>query len=494
MTLGPHGIHWHRNQTFWEFLNPYHQYITRCSHLLRQGEAVSDILYLTPEGAPHIFEAPPDAFEGDPRMRDRKGYAFDAVTPRILMMRATVDNGRIAFPDGSRYRLLVLPDVPTMTPEALACIERLVKAGATVLGNPPVKSPSLVNYPFCDTAVAASAGKLWGAAKPPAIVTRINHGSGAIYWGGDLDPAIGLYPTYAATAALLTGLGLTEDFSSPSGKLRYLHRQTADHDIYFVSNRSEQRIATEGVFRIDGLQPHLWDPLTGDTRVLEDYETQHGLTRVPLVFEPLQSFFVVFPHGSAGTEPPAIPKDNFPVFHQIARLEGAWDVAFDPARGGPSENTFDSLCDWSTHPEEGIRYYSGTATYRKTFDVSEAVLTNNSFIDLGTVRDLCRVHLNGKNLGIVWTAPWRVDISGVVRPAGNQLEIEVVNTWVNRLIGDQQPSNKDIRKVSWPSGLLGGKEHAAGRYSFVTHNYYKATSPLQPAGLLGPVLIVTSGS
>jgi alpha-L-rhamnosidase len=490
MTFGTHGIQWHRNMAFWNFLPDYHEYITRCSHILRQGEAVADVLYLTPEGAPHIFEPPADALEGISFMRDKKGFAFDAVTPRILAMRAVVENGRIAFPNGSKYRVLVLPDVPTMTPETLAKIQQLVQAGATVIGNPPSKSPSLVNYPTCDSAVSALAGTMWSGTVPPAVVTRINLGGGAIYWGGNLDPATDLYPSHTATAAVLTGLGLAEDFSSTSGKLRYCHRQTADRDIYFVSNRTAEKVVTQGCFRIEGLSPYLWDPLTGETRVLEDYKTENGLTRMPLAFEPQQSFFVVFPHNSAGTPHLAAPKDNFSFLYQVARLDGAWEVAFNPALGGTPAITFSQLIDWTQRPEEGIRYYSGIATYRKTFALPESALTSSTFLDLGTVRDICRVRLNGQDLGTVWTAPWRVDITGVGRATGNQLEIEVVNSWVNRLIGDQHPANKGVRTLAWPSGLLSASNYPAGRYTFATHNHFNASSPLRPAGLIGPVSIL----
>jgi hypothetical protein len=502
MTMGPYGVHWHRNQTFWDFLGPYHEYLARCSHTLRQGEAVADILYLTPEGAPHIFEPPADALtEGSrlqgkgSRLRDKKGYSFDAVTPRILAMRAVVENGRIAFPGGTAYRVLVLPDVPTMTPAALAKIEELVKAGATVIGNPPVKSPSLVDYPACDAAVAGLAGKMWGGTQVPAGVTRIDYGKGAIHWGGELDATDDIYPTYAATAKLLAGLGLPEDFSSPSGKLRFLHRKTADRDIYFVSNHSDEKVATEGVFRIDGLQPQLWDPVAGTTRALGDFQSKDGLTRVPLTFEPYQSFFVVFPHDSKDSKRPASQPGNFAASKPLVRLDGAWDVAFDPARGGPKNITFDSLTDWTKRPEDGIRFYSGVATYRKSFDVPglDPEKSGKTWLDLGRVFDLCRVRLNGRDLGIVWTAPWRVDITEALRPTGNQLEIEVVNAWANRLIGDQKPGNKGVRKVSWPSGLLGGQEFPAGRYTFVTHNQFKASTPLLPAGLIGPVSVLATG-
>ena len=496
MTLGPHGIHWGRNQPFWDMLPDYHRYIARCSHLLRQGEAVADILYLTPEGAPHIFEAPADATDGPTTMRDKKGYSFDAVSPRILAMRAAVEDGRITFPGGSKYRVLVLPDVPTMTPETLEKIDQLVQAGATVIGKPPVKSPSLVNYPACDTAVSTLAGTLWGDTLPPAVVTGINCGSGTIYWGGDLNPSGGaLYPAYSATAALLSGLGLSQDFTSPSGKLRFVHRRTADRDVYFVSNRSEERVVTEGIFRLDGRQPELWDPTTGETRALEDYSYASGLTRVPLSFEPLQSFFVIFAQNPDGGTPPASPHANFAVLNHVTQLGGAWDVAFDPDMGGPAAITFAQLGDWSQRPEEGIRYYSGKATYRKTFDLPgfDPAVQNAFYLDLGTVHGISRVRMNGQDLGTVWTSPWRVNLTPALQATGNQLEIELANTWDNRLIGDHQPANTNVRTLSWPSGLLGGGEHSAGRYTFATAGFFDASSPLSPAGLVGPVTILTAG-
>jgi hypothetical protein len=494
MTMGPYGVQWHRNQTFWKFLPAYHEYLARCSHLLRQGEAVADILYLTPEGAPHIFEAPEDATEGVARMRDKKGYAFDAVTPRILAMRARVEDGRIAFPSGSKYRILVLPNIPTMTPETLATIKRLVEAGATVIGNPPVKSPSLVRYPACDVEVSGLAKSTWGGTRVPEEMTRVEIGKGELFWGGDLAPSSGGFPSYRATASLLFKLGLPEDFSSPSGKLRCIHRRTEDCDFYFVANRTEEQIVTDGIFRIAGRRPQLWDPVTGNTRQLADYEARDGMTSIPLSFEPYQSFFVVFPQGADRTAQPNLAATNFPTMERIGQLDGSWKVAFDPARGGPADVTLDRLRDWTDHPETGVRYYSGVATYRKRFDVRVAEDPSNNtrlYLDLGTVHDLCRVRLNGQDLGIVWTAPWRVDITAAVKVFDNQLEIDVVNGWANRLIGDLQEGNCAVRQLTWPSGLLGGKTFAAGRFTFVTHQHYKASSPLLPAGLLGPVTVLS---
>ncbi|MBT7297858.1 MAG: hypothetical protein HN849_00005, partial [Victivallales bacterium] len=417
------------------------------------------------------------------------------VTPRILSMRATVDGDRIAFPDGSKYRVLVLPGVSTMTPETLTKIDELVQAGATIIGNPPVESPSLVNYPACDTSVSTLATAMWGGATAPGSVTPVSRGSGTIYWGGNLDPGAALYPSYAATASVLAGLGLAEDFTSPSGKLRYQHRVTADRDIYFVSNRTGETLDTDGVFRVDGLAPKLWDPVSGKTRALEEYSSSGGVTTVPLTFKPAQSYFIVFPHSSSGSTPPTSPEDNFPAFSLASKLGGSWDVAFDPALGGPASVTFASLVDWTQRPEPGIRYYSGTATYTKNFDLPgyDPADGYDFFLDVGAFNGICEVRLNGQDLGSAWTAPWRVDITAALQATGNQLEIEVVNNWVNRLIGDQQPADKNVRSLSWPSGLLGGGSYGAGRYTFATTSPWAASSPLQSAGLLGPVSLLTSG-
>lgn len=170
-------------------------------------------------------------------------------------------------------------------------------------------------------------------------------------------------------------------------------------------------------------------------------------------------------------------------------------MSFDAAMGAPANITFDQLVDWTTRPETGIKYYSGAATYQKTFDLPEidATLSPRVFLDLGTVHDICRVTLNGQNLGTLWCSPWRVDITEASQRTGNVLQIEVANTWVNRLVGDEQSADSNVRTLSWPSGLLGGNSFQAGRYTFATWNHFNSSSSLLPAGLLGPVKVVVSG-
>lgn len=484
MAMGPYGVHWHRNLTWWHMVRPFHEYLTRCSSLMRQGKAVADILYLTREGAPTVFDSPASAQTGSPRMRDKRGYNFDAVSPRVLDMRATVEDGKIAFPGGTRYRVMVLPDSDTMTPGLLEKVTELVKAGATVIGNPPLKSPSLVGYPECDAKVGQLAEELWG--KQPQPERQV--GKGRIL---TTEVAPGeRYPHYDNTAAVLARMGVPEDFAA-DGPIRYGHRRTASAEIYFVSNTSTSKVETTCRFRVSDGVPELWDPVTGEIRPLPEFVCQGGLTNVPMAFEPHQSFFVVFSDKRA--ESVATPKQkNFADFKPIMQIDGPWQLAFEPKWGGPAKVEFDQLIDWSTHEDEGIRYYSGSATYRKEFGVPETTTgQSRTFLDLGTVHSICRVKLNGKDLGILWSPPWRVEVSDALEAGSNVLEIEVVNDWVNRLIGDQQPANAGVRNVTFANGLLGGQEFKAGRYTFTHQKFYEANAPLLPAGLLGPVRLIS---
>jgi hypothetical protein len=202
----------------------------------------------------------------------------------------------------------------------------------------------------------------------------------------------------------------------------------------------------------------------------------------------------------------AVASQNFPELKVTGEITGPWQVAFDPKWGGPkSPVTFDTLEDWTKRPEPGIKYFSGTAVYTKTFDLPDLKSkTKNSklFLDLGTVHALAEVWLNGKNLGVVWTAPWRVDISSAVKSKRNKLEVKVTNVWANRLIGDeQQPADCEYGKGDFGFGgplkafpdwfVKGQPRPSQERFTFTTWNYFNKNSPLVSSGLLGPVTICT---
>ena len=465
MQMGPYGVHWDRGQTWWPMVDAYHRYIARSSYMLRQGHAVADVLYLMPEGAPNVFQPPSSALDGKGRMMDRRGYNFDGCSAAALIKLADVHNGNITFPGGASYRLLVLPNWPTMTPELAGKIQSLVKAGATVIGNPPVRSPSLEHYPVCDQELALTVKDLWDTFETPATQTNRACGKGHLIWGGGPSSNSNLYPDYESTAAILRSQKISPDFTSP-GPIRYTHRSTPDREIYFVANRTDQAVQTSATFRAVATTPELWDAITGKIRPLPEFTSADGLTTIPLEFAPFESYFVVFPQDKAGVAVAGTNRKNFATLKTIATLPGPWTVSFDPAMGGPAQVQFEKLEDWSKRPEPGIKFYSGIATYRTTFELQSA--PTELLLNLGDVQVMARVRLNGRDCGTAWTAPWNVDISGAAKTGKNELEIEVANLWPNRMIGDAAE----------------GKQ-----FSKSTYRPYKASQPLLPSGLLGPVTI-----
>lgn len=282
-----------------------------------------------------------------------------------------------------------------------------------------------------------------------------------------------LYPEYSATADLLQKHGVPPDFESGEA-IRFIHRRTNEADIYLVANALPKTIETTCTFRKSDARPELWDPLSGTRRQLPQCEQRNGRTDVPLRFEAHQSFFVVFPkQASEDTSTPRNDR-NFPPLSQIAKIRGPWDVSFDTNLGGPDHVQFPALQDWTQRSEPGIKYYSGIATYQNTFNIPDKARRPGQplFLHLGLVHNMARVRVNGHDLGVVWCAPWQVEITDAVKPIGNHLKIDIANLWPNRLIGDQnQPPEKRVTWTTW--------------------NPYRADSPLLPSGLLGPVYFMS---
>jgi len=304
------------------------------------------------------------------------------------------------------YRLLVVPDGTPLRPEAAAKIAALEKAGATV----------------------ARGGS-------PVAVLRVPP---------DLE---------------YTGL-------SDAGELDWIHRRAGDVDIYFVASRWDPKEKVACTFRVAGKQPELWDPVTGEIRDAVAFRQENGRTTVPLEFNPRGSVFVIFRRPVSGN---GLAASNYPTVKPLTEITGPWEVSFDPHWGGPTKVTFDTLADWTKRPEEGIRYYSGTAVYRKKLTL--ASVSGRLWLDLGEVREIASVKLNGVDLGVVWTRPSRMDISRAARAGENDLEITVVNLWPNRMIGDDSlPPEK--------------------RRTETNLQKFGAATPLYPSGLLGPVEVL----
>ena len=450
------GNEFNRHNTWFSYMDLFTQYLKRCNYMLQQGRYVADVAYFIGEDAPKMT--------GITNPELPLGYSFDYINAEVVLTRLKVEHGRMVLPDGMSYRLLVLPELKTMRPELLEKITELVSQGAQILGPAPERSPSMEHYPVADAAVKKLAKTLWGGVNGTSLKLGV-FGKGKVLCGMDMHTA-------------LNTLGIKPDFNlnnaGPvlnSDPVLFIHRKTTEGDIYFVSNQSEKTITINPAFRITGMQPEIWDPVTGETRLLSRFSKQDGVTAVPLKLAPLQSLFVVF--RKAADQAPKDGTVNFPEAELVTTISTPWMVDFQDKLRGPQEPVaFNQLVDWTDRSEEEIKYYSGTAVYRNTFKGKEAKADEKIYLNIGEVKVMAKVLVNGTDVGGVWTAPWRVDITKAVKNGVNKVEISVANTWVNRLIGDS-------------------KLPAAERKTWTSTPMYNEKSKLQSSGMKGPVTVTS---
>ena len=515
MTMGQWGFHFERTITWWKQGKGWMDYISRCQFLLQQGRTVADIAYFTGESAPTSMR---DASPTPPA-----GYDYDAVNADVLLNGATVRNGRLTLTSGADYAALVLPaDDPHMTPQLLRRIAELIRAGATVVGAAPQRSPSLTGFPSCDAEVKTLAAGIWGQCDGKTTVEN-SSGRGWVIWGkplGEILAARNWKPDFEFTGA------------SPETRLEYAHRVVGETDIYFVSNQRQQADSAEVTFRVSGKVPELWHADTGVIERAPIWREKDGRTTVRLTFDPAGSVFVVFRTTAAGDHAVAAKLDadwrvalddkgglqvratgdgradfqmaghktlqavatNVPAPQTVA---GPWQLSFPPNWGAPASVTLEQLISWPDHADQGVRFFSGTAIYQKEIGIAAERLQaeRELWLDLGAVKNFAEVSLNGRDLGVLWKPPFRVNVTAAARPGKNQLAIKVTNLWPNRLIGDEQlPPDCEWNKkqlAAWPQWLLEGKPSPTGRLTFTTwHHWTKNMQPL-PSGLLGPVRLCT---
>ncbi len=450
------GTHFNANQTWWPYVGPFLNYLGRCQFMLQQGRFVADVLYYAGDGAPNV--AVPKHV--DPALG--RGFDYDVCNTEVLLTRVGVKDGRVVLLDGMRYRLLVLPESDVLPVEVAAKLKQLVADGATIVGPKPNRAPGLREYPKCDDALRLIADELWGPGDGKGVRQHA-FGAGRVFWGGSLRE-------------ILASDGMGPDFEyAGSAWIDFVHRATDDTDFYFVANRNDRTDALDCAFRVGDRVPEIWDPVSGERREPAVWRQSAGRCIIPLGFAAHQSFFVVFRRAVAdGGVARSRERDtsasarNFPRSETALRLDGPWLVHFQPEWGGPTKIEFAALSDWTTRAEEGIRHYSGTARYEKRFEL-RAPPGVRVFVDLGVVKDIAEVRLNQKPLGVVWTAPWRAELTPALVAGENILEIAIANTWHNRVVGDAAlPADERRTRTEIP---------------------VKADTPLQSSGLLGPVTI-----
>ena len=435
------GNEFNRKNTWFSQMDLFSDYLRRCNMMLQQGRYVADVAYFIGEDAPKMTGTT------DPALP--RGYSFDFINAEVLLQ-STVNDGMLTLPSGMKYRVLVLPKQTTMRPEVLDAIAQLTREGLTILGPKPTASPSMQDYPECDQRVREMADEVWAGP---------TYGQGRVY------------PDGTELQTVLDDLGVRPDCLAPEGvSYAYIHRELRGADVYFVSNQSDKPQAFEATFRVSGMAPDTWDPVTGERRELPSFTgSGEDQTVVPLRLEPFQSLFVVFD----SKRPAKDNTENYPEPQLLATAEGPWTVSFQPGRRGPAEPVrFDELSDWSQSPDEAIRYYSGCATYEGTVNVGELPAGDEPlYLSLGRVMVMARVWVNDEYAGGVWTAPYRVPVTGLLHEGENKVRVEVVNNWRNRLIGDARLPE-------------------AERQTYATVNPYNAVSELQPSGLMGPVQLI----
>lgn len=443
------GNEFDRKNTWFSQLDLFTQYLKRTNFMLQQGLNVADVAYFIGEDAPKMTGI------ADPPLPI--GYQFDYMNAEVILRDMQVKDGMLTLPHGTQYRLLVLPKLETMRPEVLKKIKKLVHDGAVVLGPAPNRSPSLRNQPEADAQVREMSAELWGEIDGVKVTHR-QYGKGRIMDGLTLEEVFGM-------------LQLPPDCRLPEdNSIHYGHRSMGGIDIYFISNQAGEEKVIHPEFRVTGKQPELWDATSGSIRILPAFDIKEQTTSVPIRLAAYESVFIVFRNKARNSNSTDI-LDNYPIPEIIQDLKGPWSVSFDPAFRGPAEPVvFETLHDWTSSPDGSIRYYSGTAHYRINFSAPEAKENETIEIDLGNLTAMAKVSINGTYAGGVWTYPYKLDISDFVKPGENELVIEVVNNWMNRLIGDQNLPEK--QRETW---------------CFV--NPYNAQSPLQPSGLFGPVTI-----
>ena len=438
--LGPFGQWFTRHETWAEHAKVWTDYLSRSSYLLQHGKFVADILYYYGEdnNITGLF--------GKVMPSIPEGYNFDFINSDALINLLSFKDGKLVTPSGMSYQVLVLDNnAKKMSLAVLKKISALVKSGAVLIGSKPEITPSLSDD---QNEFVKLVNETWNSANQMVFRDKpLNE--------------------------VLSSLAITQDFTytkpQANTKLLYLHRRSSNLDIYWINNRNDQQENVEVNVRIEGKVPELWHPETG-VREPVSYNISNGVTKVTLHLSPYDAVFLIFRDRATQPAVALTPTQE----KTVATLDGSWKVNFQKDRGAPTEITFNNLASFTENREPGIKYFSGAATYTKTItaDKNWIGVKGRLWLDLGDVKNIAEVKVNGKVLGVVWKRPFRVDISNELRAGDNVIEIKVTNLWVNRLIGDQQSST--VKKIT-----------------YTTMPFYQANSPLLPSGLLGPVKILS---
>lgn len=417
--------------TWWEQANPFMDYLSRCSQMLKQGKSVGDVAYYYGDKAPNFFPEFHDV-PAKPSLKGMStGYDFDVVNTDVIMNRMTVAEGILTLPDGVNYKLLVLPDIKDIPNDVLRKVEKLITAGASIL----VQNPEI-------------AGTI----------------KGEIFKNMTINEA-------------LTRLSIGKDFTGDTSKLDFIHRKIGGKNMYFLTNKTDKPIYETCEFRIANKQAEFWDPVTAHQYKITNGKNTHKTTVINLQLPAYGSCFIVF----------SDEKRELTEYNKLAKIKSTevktpWTLSFPENWGAPASVKLKELISWTDHENKGINYFSGTATYTNNFNISKDALEVNKsiYIDLGEVLDVAEVFVNDKPVGILWTKPFKLNIKDFVKDGENRVKIKITNMWINRLTGDMSlPVEERFCRINQPFLIKNITAKGEGDEIF----------KVQKAGLLGPVAI-----
>lgn len=516
------GTHLNPNATWWEQSGDFISYLDRCMFMLQQGVFVADVLYYYSDDVPNFVFLKEDY----PELKF--GYDWDKCSKDVILNRLSFSEGKIVLPDGMKYSLLVLQPDQSIDLEVLRKIESLVKSGMTVLAPRPKETTGLSGYPQSDNGLASITNRLWGKIDGKTV-TENRYGKGRVIWGKDVNDVLtemeikqDMAFTSPDQETKLDYIHRTTDNSDIYFVVnRYSRKGINDFQYRYLTDLPDRYEQVLCEFRVSGKTPHLWNPQTGEMKPVLTWYEEDGQTIVPLHLAPEGSVFVVFTDAEQADHIVKIEHDGKNLFpgnmteateYSIFEIEkagdnwemsatepgnytlywsnsktstvkiqnkpetipisGSWIVHFDPKWGGPETIVFDELKSWTDFQEEGIKYYSGSAMYEKTFSIkTKNTEGKNVSLNLGNLHEMAIVTLNGHRFNLCWAPPYKLDVTNYLLDGENKLEIEITNMWPNRLIGDSKlPEDKRLTKTN-----------------VVKFNSPDAESLLRESGLIGPV-------
>ena len=474
------GTHYNDKRIWWPKIRPFNDYLARISFILQKARFSADVLHYYGDKVPNFV------YPKNTRFQVGKGYDYEVINTEILLRDLEVKNGKLVLPGGAEFHVLSLEHEAEIAPAVLEKVNELVMRGAVVIGAKPQKVKKDPAHQVSDSAVSIES--LWIESGKPV--------KGKILSG--ITPL-----------QVLTQLGIGKDFGyrdDESDLLDYVHYKTADLDFYLVRNTSQTWISRSMKFRVQNKGVEIWDPLSGNILSAPVYDQDGVYTDLPLSLPPYGSVFVVFrkqasaPRFSSVTsgsgDPPLIKYTTEGILFlddgqfdlsggpaakrvdnkvRVTSIEGPWEVTFPKGWGAPAAESFTQLISWTDSNNDGIKYFSGMATYKKSFTFSgDHNERERIFLDLGDLEKVGDTWLNGQHLGIAWTKPHCYDITNVIRDGQNELRIEIANTWSNRLTGDAIKN-----------------EHYTSTNITLQQRLPWSQVPLLRSGLLGPIVIKT---